>query len=391
MAGWVEKRGENKWRLNVPGGTGPDGKRKVFRKNAEAKSGREAEKLLDLFSAEVLKGEYVQPSKLTFKDYSERWLRDYAEAELELKTIHRYRELLVSRVLPAMGHLKLGEIKGVHLAEFYRNLKEDGIRLDGKPGKLSDSTVHHHHRLLSSMLNKAVEWQLISSSPTEKLKPPKVKKKQAAFYDEDQSARLLGALDEAPLKYKVAILLTITTGLREGELAGLEWPDVNFENETITVRQAAQYLPGKGTFEKDPKNETSKREIPVASSVMGLIKEYRKEQMKRRLKVGDLWQGSERLFTTWDGRPGHAYAVGAWFSKFLKRHKLPHLTFHGLRHTAATLMIAEGIPLKNVSSLLGHAKIGTTGDIYAHALKSVNRLAAEKMDTLINSKKRGQV
>lgn len=386
MAGWVEKRGEKKWRLNVPGGTGPDGKRKIFRKNVEAKSKREAEKLLDLFSAEVLKGEYIEPSKLTFADFAERWLRDYAEPELEAKTTYRYKELLRSRILPAMGHLRLGEIKGAHLAEFYRNLKENGVRLDGKPGGLSDSTIHHHHRLLSSMLNKAVEWGFISASPTGRLKPPKVKKREAPFYNEDNTAALLRALAEAPLKYQVAILLTITTGLREGELAGLEWSDLDFENETVTVRRAAQYLPGKGNFTKDTKTETSKREVPVPSSVMALLKEYRKEWLRHRFKVGDLWKGSDRVFTTWDGKPGHTYAIGAWFSKFLKKHKLPHLPFHGLRHTAATLMIAEGVPLKNVSSLLGHAKASTTSDIYTHALKSVNKLAAEKMDRFISEK-----
>lgn len=137
-------------------------------------------------------------------------------------------------------------------------------------------------------------------------------------------------------------------------------------------------------------SETSKRENSVSSSVMDLLRQYRKEWMKHRLQVGDLWQGTERLFTTFDGRPMHTYTPGKWFSKFLRKHQLPYLPFHGLRHTAATLLLAEGISLKNVSARLGHANVSTTGNIYAHALKSVDRLAAEKMDRFINGKKQGQ-
>jgi integrase len=388
MAGWVEKRGENKWRLNVPGGTGPDGKRKVFRKNVEARSKREAEKLLAEFVAEVQKGLYIEPVKLTFKEFAEKWLRDYAEPTLAPKTVYRYRELLNTRIIPAMGHLKLSDIKPMHILEFYRNLQEEGIRLDGKPGKLSDTTIKHHHRLLSKIFNDAVKWGLIPLNPASKVEAPKTKKKQAAYYDEEQTAALLHALEKAPLKYRVAVILTISTGLREGELMGLEWQDVDFENETIEVRQSSQYLPGKGTFTKDPKNEMSRREISVPSSVMDLLRQYKKEWMKHRLKVGDLWQGTERLFTTFNGRPMNTYTVGKWFSKFLKKNGLPPLPFHGLRHTAATLLIAEGIPLKNVSARLGHSNINTTANIYAHALKSVDKLAAEKIDSLLTGRKK---
>lgn len=391
MAGWVEKRGENTWRLNVPGGTGPDGKRKIFRKNVEAKSKREAEKLLDLFSAEVLKGQYVEPSKLTFKDFAERWLRDYAEPNLAPKTVFRYRQLLESRILPAMGHLKMEEIKPVHLLEFYKNLQEEGIRLDGKPGVLSEQTILHHHRLLSAIFNDAVEWQVIPSNPASRVKPPKVKRKRARYYEEEQVAVLLKALEKESLKHKTLVVLALSTGLRRGEIMGLEWPDVNFEEGTITVRQAAQYLPGKGTFEKDTKNETSERIIAVPESVAALLKEYRKEWLENRLKVGDLWQGSDRLFTTWDGRPGHAEWPSQWFAKFVRKHNLPPLSFHGLRHTSASLLISQGVHPKAISGRLGHSNISTTMDIYGHLLKSADREAADKLEGVLSGKKkRGQ-
>ncbi len=106
----------------------------------------------------------------------ERWLKDYAETNLAPKTLHRYKKMLGSRILPAMGHLKIDKIKPTHLLDFYANLQEDGIRLDNKPGKLSERTIHHHHRLLSTIFTDAVEWQIIHSSPAARVKAPKVKK-----------------------------------------------------------------------------------------------------------------------------------------------------------------------------------------------------------------------
>lgn len=380
MAGSIEKRGENRWRLVVSGGTGPDGKRIKHTKTIQATSRREAEKELAKFVAEVEKGLYVEPSKLTFKDFVERWLRDYGESNLAPKTLFRYRQILSSRVIPAMGHLKLEQIRPVHLIEFYKNLQEDGIREDGKPGGLSAKTILYHHRVISSILNDAVEWQLIPFNPASRVKPPRVTRKQAACYDMDQVKAMLKALETEEPKYRVIVIMALLTGLRRGELMGLTWQDVDFDGGTLMVRQASQYLPGKGTFVKEPKNESSQRLLALPSSLVNILRQYKREQAEHRLKVGDLWQGSDRLFTTWDGQPMHPDTISSWFPKFLKRHGLPHLPFHGLRHTAATLLINKGIPLKNVSGRLGHADVGTTGNIYSHFLQSADRVIADTLD-----------
>jgi len=386
MTGYVENRGKNTWRLVVNDGYTPDGKRKRNTKTIKAKNKREAEQLLGQLIAEIEKGRFIDPTKLTFKDFAERWLSDYAEVNLAPKTVFRYKQLLNSRIFPAMGHLKIEQIRPTHLLEFYKNLQEEDIRLDGKQGKLSNQTIHHYHRLLSAIFNDAIEWQVIVISPASRVKPPKVTRTQIACYDEKQTFSMLGALEAEPLKYKTAIVLALTTGLRRGEIMGLEWQDINFEDNTITVRQASQYLPGKGTFTKEPKNEMSKRIISIPFSVMSLLKEYRKEWLGSRLKVGDLWQGTNRLFTTWDGKPMHPDTFTKWFPKFLKRHSLHLINFHALRHTSASWLMAQGLPLKSISSRLGHSNISTTADIYGHALKSVDREIAEKFDDLLNRK-----
>jgi len=404
--GTTQKRGSNSWRLTVNCGMDANGKQirktktitvehacekkscKNCSKIGRCRARKEAEKQLGLFAAEVEKGLYAEPSKLIFKNFAERWLRDYGEQNFAPKTFLRYKQILESRVYPAMGHLKIEKIRPTHLMEFYANLQEDGIRGDGRPGKLSEKTILYHHRVISSILNDAVQWQVIPFNPASRVKPPKVPKKQALCYDEGQVAALLmslNQLEEKDLKYKVVVTLAITTGLRRGELAGLEWRDIDFNNATLEVRQASQYLPGKGTFTKEPKNETSKRVISVPASVMALLKQYKAHRAEERLKTGDLWQGSERLFTTWDGRPMHPDTISKWFSKFLKRHGLPPLPFHGLRHTAATLLIGRGLPAKVISGRLGHSNISTTMDVYGHFLKSADREAADKLEELFTS------
>lgn len=428
--GSIEKRGENTWRLVVSAGMRdkqqikkkktvttdtncPEKSCSDCKKITRCKARREAERLLAEFTVEVEKGTFIEPTKLTFRDFTDRWLRDYAEKNLAPKTLFRYKQILESRIFPAMGHLKVEKITPVHLMKFYANLQEDGVREDGKKGGLSEKTILQHHRIISSILQDAVQWQVIPANPASRVKPPKVKKKAAAFYDEEQTAALLMALENEPMQYRVIIILAIATGLRRGELMGLQWQDVDFKENSITVRQAAQYVPGKGSFFKEPKNETSKRTISVPASVMALLKQYKAHQAAQQLKVGDLWQESEMLFTTWDGRPMHPDTISKWFPKFLARtiiHKpcgqvvgdkphcphckkpikekdvlnLPPLPFHGLRHTAATLLIGQGAPLKNVSARLGHADISTTGNIYAHALKSVDKDIADKMDHVFN-------
>lgn len=385
MAGHIEKRGKNSWRLIVSGGIGPDGRRIQHKKPFKGTE-PQAEKALAAFVTEVEKGQYIPPAKMTFQEFSEKWLKEHAEKNLAPKTVFGYKNLLYSRVFPAIGHIKIEKLQPLHLVEFYNNLSEDGLRADGKPGPLSGKTAHAHHRVISSILGTAVQWQLILSNPASRVTPPKIEKKRAVCYDEDQTTALLTALDGEPLKYKTIITLAVFTGLRRGELMGLEWQDVDFKKGTLQVRQASQYLPGQGTFTKDPKNESSKRIIAVPVPIMALLRQHKKQQAEMQLKFGDLWGNSDRVFTTTDGKPMHPDTATHWFIDFLERHGLPHIPLHGLRHTSATLMINEGIPLTSVSGRLGHSSTSTTSNIYIHYLKSADQEAANRLERLYNER-----
>ncbi|BAE82597.1 tyrosine-type recombinase/integrase [Desulfitobacterium hafniense] len=299
-------------------------------------------------------------------------------------------------ILPQLGNLKLSDLRPGHLMKFYKYLEQDGIRQDGKPGKLSDRSIRYYHAVLSSMLEDAMKWQLITSNPAARVEAPKVRRKQTTSYDETQSAELLQALYSEPIKYRVLTTLALYTGLRRGELLGLEWKVIDMENAQIAVVKQSQYTPETGVVDRKTKTEGSQRLISIPTSIVTLLKEYKAAQNEERLKVGSLWQPSDKLFTTWNGKPMHPDTVSSWFNDFLTRYNektiqqgkasLPHIRFHDLRHTSASLLIAQGVPLKNVSSRLGHSSIAITADIYASALQSADKEAAQKLEDILNIK-----
>lgn len=381
----IQDKGGGKWLLIVSDGFDSSGKRLRRTKIFEGRE-KQALKAAILFEEEVKNGKYCAASKdYRLSEFVEIWIKDYGEKHLAPKTLARYKDLLNKRILPAIGHMRLDKIKPMTINRLINDI-EKSPRLDGKPGSISASTVKHHYICLSGILQDAVEWDVISENPCRRVKPPQVKHEQGQCYDEEQMTLLLKALGGESLKHRTLIYLAIASGAREGEIMGLEWEHIDFNNNTITIKQASQYLPEKGIFTKDPKNKTSKRIIAMPTNVMVLLHEYRLKWLEQRLIMGELWKGSERLFTTWDGKPGYPWWPGSWFTKFLKRKGLPHIPFHSLRHLSATLLIKEGISLKNVSKRLGHATVDTTVNTYTHALESVDKTAAGKMDKLLTKK-----
>ena len=249
---------------------------------------------------------------------------------------------------------------------------------------LAVSTILHHHRLISSMLSTAVKWQLIFSNPCSRVVLPKNKRKEAVYLDEDQAAQLLQALEGESLQHQVIVKMLLYTGMRRGELCGLEWKDIDFERAVISVRRSSLYLFGKGVFEDETKNETSERCMKVSDDVIAMLRIWRAEQAKERLRLGDQWQDNDRLFTAWNGAPIRPDVITAWFHKFVTKNGLPPIHVHSLRHTNATLLIAAGTNLTTVAARLGHANTTTTSKIYAHAIKSADQAAAEALQDILH-------
>lgn len=390
-SGWVEDRGNGKWRLNVNDGTDDDGRRIVRRKTVKAKDREDALRQLGRFTDRVEKGDYVEAArKLTFGKLVGDWLKNYAVPALGKRTVWRYRHLLDSRILPALGHKPVNKITSSVLLAFYNSLKDDGARADGKEGGLSETTVLHHHRLIHSIFAYGVEMKKLSHNPAHFKKAPKAKKIKVQCYNEDQAAELFAALDNAETKYRALVNLAIDTGARRGELVGLEWRHVDFEKNTITIEQSASYIPHEGQATKDTKTEESNRVITVPRSTMALLEQWQKEQRKHRFALGEKWTSTQEqwIFTTWNGRQVNVDVVSNWFGRFIRDRGLDHCSFHSLRHLHATILANSKTPAKVISSRLGHSNFGTTMNIYAEVFKSADSAAADAMEAYRNRGKK---
>ena len=407
---------------------------------------KEVAKQAVLFEQQVETGQCLD-NTITFSAFADKWFKDYAEKQLKPKTVSEYKGLM-QRINAAIGFVRLAKLQPHHLIEFYNNLAETGVRRDTKyksisdiktliketehtqksfatacgvsistieqcikganitqknmekikqlipdaeftaiernNNRLSDKTISEYHRLISAILTTAVQWQVIFSNPCSRVKPPRVERKEAIGLDEIEAAELIQCLQSEPLKYKTAVMLTLYTGMRRGELCGLDWSDVDFKNKLISITKAVTYTPETGLQVGETKTTSSKRIINIPNDMIVLLKEHRREQLNQRFSRGDLWQNTNKVFTNTNGGLLNPDTMSAWFKKFVNRHNLPDIHFHNLRHTAATLLIAGGVDIATVSKRLGHADKTTTLNIYTHAVKSADAAAAELLQNIFS-------
>ncbi len=392
MAGSIEKRGKNSYRLTVSEGFDLNGKPMIHRKTVHGTK-KDAEVELAKFVTEVQNGLVIDGKSLKFSEFTEIWKRDYGSKELAPSTYKRYCRMLETRLLPYFGHFYINKIKPTDIMKFYDLLEKDTqlVRKKGNNGSktrkpLSGKTILEHHRLLRAMLHKAVYWQLIVANPAERVQPPKARKPKRKSYDDEQTKILLENLELLPsedTKYKVAIILTVFTGVRLGELMGLEWTDVDFKNGILSINRSSQYLSDMGVFTKVPKTESSIREIAIPEFIISLLEEYKLWYEEQKSIYGELWTDSDRLFVQADGKPMHPSTISKWFVKYVGQIGLPVINFHGLRHTNASLLVAQNVDIAVVSERLGHAQISTTLDFYVHPLLSHNRKAGYALENLL--------
>ena len=392
MAGSIEKRGKNSYRLTVSEGFDLNGKPMIHRKTVHGTK-KDAEVELAKFVTEVQNGLIIDGKSLKFSEFTEIWKRDYGSKELAPSTYKRYCRILETRLLPYFGHFYINKIRPTDIMKFYDLLEKDTqlVRKKGNNGSktkkpLSGKTILEHHRLLRAMLHKAVYWQLIVTNPAERVQPPKARKPKRRSYDDEQTKILIENLELLPnedTKYKVAIILTVFTGVRLGELMGLEWQDVDFKNGIISINRSSQYLADMGVFTKVPKTESSIREIAIPEFIISLLEEYNLWYEEQKSIYGELWTNSDRLFVQADGKPMHPSTISKWFVKYVGQIGLPVINFHGLRHTNASLLVAQNIDIAVISARLGHAQISTTLDFYVHPLLSHNRKAGYALENLL--------
>ena len=195
--------------------------------------------------------------------------------------------------------------------------------------------------------------------------------------------KFYAAADAYPdIRYKTAAMILLLTGMRRGELCGLEWSNIDFKEATITIERSVTTVAGIGVVDKEPKTESSKRVIAISDKLLSVLTEYKVWYDQYRYDMGDRWKETDRLFIAECGAQIYPGTVYTWVHKVCDAAGLPHRTVHSLRHTNITMQIAAGVPLVTVAGRAGHARTSTTTDIYSHFLKSSDKTAAEKLEQL---------
>ena len=399
------------------------------------------------FEAQVKQG-VILDTDMKLDAFLEKWFAEHAEPQLKPYTVHGYKSL-VPRISASMGHMRLSKIRPSHIMAFYNNLAEEGVRQDstwiplpslleqlprgtrgpiarkagiaaetmrslcaGNPVSretadkiaealelprakifkekarretLSNEMIRHYHRFLSSVFSTAVLWQLLQENPCNRVKPPKAEEKDIPFLDEKGVADLFKALSGAPTVYRTLIQLALATGCRRGEICALQWADIDLERSVLSVNQHAQYIPRQGVVISTPKTKKARRSMKLNRATVELLQEFRIWQDGERERLGSAWHDTGFVFTGWNGEPIHPDTVSGWFKDFQAAHGLQPVTFHSLRHTNASLLIAAHVPVTVVSGRLGHAQTSTTTNIYAGFIRSADAAAADALEDAFSS------
>ena len=375
MKGHIRKRGQRSWAIVLDLGRDANGKRRQKWHSVKGTK-RDAERELARLLNDLNTGGYVEPTRMLVRDYLEKWL-EVARTKVAPKTYERYEEIVRLHLAPALGHHQLAKLHSLHIESYYAEALVSGRR-NGRGG-LSAQTVVHHHRVLHRALKQAVQHLLIARNPCDAVEPPRPEKAEVRVVDEAQAAELLHSLKGTRLF--APTILALVTGMRRGELLALTWPDIDMENQVMSVRRSLQQT-NEGVSVKMPKSGRG-RTIALPPIAVEALSRHKAEQAQERLALGPAYENNGLVFARADGSAWPPDSFTSAFAAALRKAKLPHLNFHALRHSHATMLLKSGINPKVVSERLGHAKVGTTLDIYSHVLPGMQEEAAQRIDSAL--------
>ncbi len=382
----VQKRG-NSYRIKVSCGYSSDGKQIIQSKTWRPEPGmteRQIEKELQRqvvhFEEACLKGNVVATIK--FEDFARQWFKEYAEIHLKQRTIEGYHQM-EKRIYKAIGHIRLDKLTPRHIQQFIVDLcsaeREDGRNRNG--GKLSTKTIKLYKSMISTICDYAVKMQMIPANPCRNVTIPRVITPEKEFYTIEEAQQMLDLFRNEPdsnFKYVCFYTLAVYTGFRLGEMLGLEWKDVNFETNVISVNRTCLYSKAKGgLYTETPKTQQSRRSLKVPQGVIDVLLRWKELQNVQRQKVGSKWVETDRIFTKWNGLTLDRSAPGYFYKQFCERTGMRYVTTHSMRHLNASLLINAGVDVKTVQSCLGHSTATTTLQIYAHSFQTAQAAAME--------------
>lgn len=371
MPGTKRKGKGDAWYFEVTIGTDFSGKPVRYNRTFHGTE-KQAEKALARFYTECEDGKINKGDTMTMNDLASVYVDEYVSKHLKISNIKNVRPSLHKYILPLLGRKKVTKLTRLEVQKWVNILMEKG--------ELSGKTIKNHYSTLSGMMKFAVRMGIIERSPCHDIDLPKVQKKEAYYYTKEQVSQFLAALENIPdteLRYKAIAYIALFGGLRNGEIMGLNWEDLN--GSTVSIKRT-RYIKKGGIYEDTPKTLKSTRTVSLPQNAIDVLQELKIQQMERQLLLGDKWTDTPAMFKNDFGDALYPNLPAKWLKAFLEKNSLPHITMHGLRHTHTSLLAYLNTNKLDISRRLGHSQLSTTLNIYTHMFEESDKQIANDLN-----------
>ncbi|WP_458117949.1 site-specific integrase [Bacillus sp. PK6-026] len=356
------------WSFTLDLGRDPStGKRKqITRRGFETK--KEAEQVAATITHEIEKETFIREKDILFKDFITDFLELVAKSSVKPSTFSGYTKVVNKRLIKSFGHMKLKSLTPHLITKYYNDLLSEG---------LTPEYIQYIHSILKSSSKVAVEWKYIKNNFMDHVKAPRRTKKNVETWSIEECNTFLNRMRQQKEHIFMLYYLALYTGMRRGEILGLKWQDIDFEDKRIYVRNSLYYVSGQGLVLQSTKTKSGNRNIAITKEDIGELKAYKIKKQEQLLQVGMNLTGNHFVISAFGGEPVNPNTIHKQFLYDIKLAGVKRIRFHDLRHTHATIMLEIGENSKVVSERLGHANTSITLDKYSHVTQNLQKSSAE--------------
>jgi integrase len=384
--GNIYQRSDGRWEARISLGWA-NGKR-VRKSYLGATEGSVQDQLLKGRSAVSL-GLPVSHDRQTVEQYLTHWLAETLKPNAKPRSYESFEMIVRKHINPVIGRVRLDKLSPQHIAHLLELKRQPTVAEDKggkkitKPG-LSPQSLVNIRTVLRSALAQALKWGLVPRNVAALVTPPRIPRPEVHVLNPDEARKFLDAAKGS--RFESIFVLALTLGMRRGEILGLRWTDVDFETGVLKISQAMQRL-AEGLSITEVKTERSRRVLAIPESVVRALRMRRAQQAQERLLAGIHWKDTGLVFTAPNGGMLEPITLHRAFKVLLTEAKLPMaVRFHDLRHSAASLLLAQGVHLRAIMELLGHSSISLTANTYSHVQPAMMREVANVMEEILKAK-----
>ncbi len=377
MAGQMIQRGASRWLLRIYKGRDAQTGARIY-KSITYKGGKnEARAELDRLLRRQAESFSLKPTDITVNEHFDQWFEMVASNRYTYKTFEGYKGIIAFDVRSLIGHIKLSQLQPRHIQSIFMAMRERGV---------CSNTRRRLYSVLSTALDCAVSWGTLEMNPMAQVEIPRREQKEMRAMSREEARQFLAVTDKG--RWAEYFRTAVITGMRPGELGGLRWNEVDFENCVISVQRSLVWRgsPSEGWLLVSPKTERGRRQISIPLSLTEKLLALQKRQTELKGKVGKLYEDHGFVFARSIGQPLYYKTfIRSVFKVALERAGLPRsIRLYDLRHTCATLLLKSGEHIKVVSERLGHANISTTLETYVHVLPGMQAGAAARIESILS-------